>query len=57
MDTVCVCVCVCACVRACVHQYQYATSDRAYSSTDAIKYCRVFLYLAVCASYCPVEIL
>ena len=46
----CVCTCVCVCVSARLCQYQCATSDRAYSSTDssfAIKYCRV-LYLAVC---------
>ena len=42
MDTViyivllyCVCTCVCVCVSARLCQYQCATSDRAYSSTDS----------------------
>ena len=44
----CVCMCVCVCASARLCQYQCATSDRAYSSTDssfAIKYCRFFLGL------------
>ena len=63
MDTVAcstVCVCVCLCVHACASarlcQYQCATSDRAYSSTEssfAIKYFRI-LYLAVCVCVCVV---